>query len=48
MDRKKYVVIMAAGSGTIMGAQLPKQFLELGGKVILTADAHSTENLLGM
>lgn len=35
MGRKKYVVIMAAGSGTRMGAQLPKQFLELGGKVIL-------------
>lgn len=35
MVRKKYVVIMAAGSGTRMGAALPKQFLELGGKAIL-------------
>ena len=35
MGRKRYVVIMAAGSGTRMGAQLPKQFLELDGKVIL-------------
>ena len=35
MGRKKYVVIMAAGSGSRMGAQLPKQFLELDGKVIL-------------
>lgn len=35
MGRKKYVVIMAAGSGTRMGAQMPKQFLELDGKVIL-------------
>ena len=35
MGRKKYVVIMAAGSGTRMGAQLPKQFLELDGKAIL-------------
>lgn len=35
MGRKKFVVIMAAGSGTRMGAQLPKQFLELDGKVIL-------------
>ena len=35
MGRKKYVVIMAAGSGTRMGAHLPKQFLELDGKVIL-------------
>ncbi len=35
MERKKYVIIMAAGSGTRMGAELPKQFLELGGKAIL-------------
>ena len=35
MGRKKYVVIMAAGSGTRMGAQLPKQFLELDGRMIL-------------
>lgn len=35
MDRKKFVIIMAAGSGTRMGAQMPKQFLELGGKAIL-------------
>lgn len=35
MGRKKYVVIMAAGSGTRMGVQLPKQFLELDGKAIL-------------
>ena len=34
-DRKRYVVIMAAGSGTRMGADMPKQFLELGGKMIL-------------
>lgn len=35
MQRRKYVVIMAAGSGTRMGAQMPKQFLELGGKAVL-------------
>ena len=35
MERKKYVIIMAAGSGTRMGAGLPKQFLELDGKAIL-------------
>ena len=35
MGRKKYVVIMAAGSGTRMGAQVPKQFLELDGKAVL-------------
>lgn len=35
MQRRKFVIIMAAGSGSRMGAQLPKQFLELGGKAIL-------------
>ena len=35
MDRKRYVIIMAAGSGTRMGAQMPKQFIELEGKAIL-------------
>ena len=35
MDRKKYIVIMAAGSGSRMGAQMPKQFIEIDGKAIL-------------
>ena len=35
MDRKKYVIIMAAGSGSRMGGDRPKQFLELGGKAVL-------------
>lgn len=35
MGRKIYVIIMAAGSGTRMGADKPKQFLELGGRPIL-------------
>jgi 2-C-methyl-D-erythritol 4-phosphate cytidylyltransferase len=35
MERKKYVVIMAAGSGSRMGLQLPKQFLKIDGKAIL-------------
>ncbi|MBO4572082.1 MAG: 2-C-methyl-D-erythritol 4-phosphate cytidylyltransferase [Bacteroidales bacterium] len=35
MDRKKYAVIMAGGEGLRMGAAVPKQFLELGGKPIL-------------
>lgn len=35
MERKKYVIIMAAGSGTRMGAGIPKQFMELDGKAIL-------------
>ncbi|MFT3702977.1 MAG: 2-C-methyl-D-erythritol 4-phosphate cytidylyltransferase [Agriterribacter sp.] len=32
---KKYVVIVAGGSGTRMGKELPKQFLELEGKPVL-------------
>ena len=35
MGRKKYVIVMAAGSGTRMGSELPKQFIELEGKAIL-------------
>ena len=35
MGRKKYLIVMAAGSGTRMGAELPKQFIELGGKAVL-------------
>ena len=35
MTRKKFAVIMAAGSGTRMGAEVPKQFIELDGKAIL-------------
>ena len=35
MDKKFYAVIMAAGSGTRMGGELPKQFLPLGGIPIL-------------
>lgn len=35
MGRKKHVIIMAAGSGTRMGAEMPKQFIELDGKAIL-------------
>lgn len=32
---KTIVIIVAGGSGTRFGAQLPKQFLELGGKPVL-------------
>lgn len=35
MDRKKYLIVMAAGHGTRMGSSLPKQFMNLGGKAIL-------------
>ena len=35
MQRKKYLIVMAAGHGTRMGSSLPKQFLDLGGQAIL-------------
>ena len=43
MERRRYVIVMAAGSGTRMGAPLPKQFLELEGKAILQ---HTIETFL--
>lgn len=38
-----YVIIMAAGSGTRMGASIPKQFLQIGGKPVLR---HTIERIL--
>ena len=35
MERKKYLVVTAGGSGTRMGSELPKQFLPLGGRAVL-------------
>lgn len=35
MERKVYGIFTAGGSGTRMGASLPKQFLKIGGKPIL-------------
>ena len=35
MDRKFYAVVVAGGSGSRMGADVPKQFLRLDGKPIL-------------
>ena len=35
MERKKSLVVTAGGSGTRMGSDLPKQFLELGGRAVL-------------
>lgn len=35
MERKKHLVLVAAGSGERMGSRLPKQFLEFDGKCIL-------------
>ena len=35
MERKRFVIMMAAGSGTRMGAGMPKQFLDMDGKAVL-------------
>lgn len=35
MNNKKYFVVVAGGSGTRMGSELPKQFMELAGVPIL-------------
>ena len=35
MERKKYLIVTAGGTGTRMGSALPKQFLELEGVPIL-------------
>ena len=35
MERKKYLVVTAGGTGTRMGTALPKQFLSLGGRAVL-------------
>ncbi len=35
MERKKYLIILAAGSGSRMGGSQPKQFMLLGGRPVL-------------
>ncbi len=35
MERKKYLIVVAGGRGERMGADVPKQFLPLGGRAIL-------------
>lgn len=45
MERKKYAVIVAAGSGTRMNSKLPKQFIEIAGKPLLR---HTIEKFLSM
>lgn len=44
-ERKKYAIIVAAGSGTRMGGDTPKQFLSIGGKPILR---HTIEQFLSL
>ncbi|MBQ4021003.1 MAG: 2-C-methyl-D-erythritol 4-phosphate cytidylyltransferase [Bacteroidales bacterium] len=45
MDRKRYAVIVAAGSGARMNSKIPKQFIEIAGKPILR---HTIERFLAM
>lgn len=45
MGRKKYVVIVAGGSGSRMGGTIPKQFIEIDGKPILR---HTIEQFLSL
>lgn len=35
MSRNKFLIVMAAGSGVRMGTSVPKQFLDLGGVLVL-------------
>lgn len=44
-SRKKYAIIVAGGSGTRMGGDLPKQFISVGGKPILR---HTIERFLSL
>lgn len=43
MEKQKYAVIVAGGSGSRMGSEVPKQFLPLAGKPILL---HTIERFL--
>ena len=43
--RKKYAIIVAGGSGTRMGADVPKQFIKVGGKPLLH---HTIEKFLSL
>ncbi len=43
MANRKYVIIPAGGKGMRMGSEIPKQFLEIGGKPILR---HTVEKFL--
>ena len=43
--RKKYAIIVAAGSGSRMGGDIPKQFISVGGKPLLR---HTIEKFLSL
>ena len=45
MERKRFAVIVAAGSGTRMNSKIPKQFIEIAGKPVLR---HTVEKFLAM
>ena len=44
-SRKKYAIIVAAGSGSRMGGDIPKQFISVGGKPLLR---HTIEKFLSL
>lgn len=44
-ERSKYAIIVAAGSGSRMGSDIPKQFIKIGGKPILH---HTIERFLSL
>ena len=46
MNREKYVIITAGGAGSRMGADIPKQILEIGGKPILSYTENYREKLI--
>ena len=35
MEKERHLILVAGGSGTRMGGNMPKQFMEIGGKAIL-------------
>lgn len=43
--RKKYAIIVAGGSGSRMGSDIPKQFISIGGKPLLR---HTIEKFLSL
>ncbi len=48
MRRSFHVIIVAAGSGVRLGAQLPKQYINLGGKPILRRTIESFQTVEGL
>ena len=45
MERKIFAIILAGGSGSRMGSELPKQFIEIEGKPILRHTIEAFQSL---